>query len=144
MIFNLIYWIQIILTFLTFFTRSYLTSEISSYYRKLNHPNFQLFSLLAVVTSGGVVPAATGVTSPVGPANPGVETTYNGNGPNGVQVSQFGNELASGYDLVIPHPKGSSSTQHVSLSHPGNVLPHSTGHGKRSALAGIPTTYIEN
>jgi len=106
--------------------------------------NFVLFSLLAVVTSGGVVPAATGVTSPVGPANPGVETTYNGNGPNGVQVSQFGNELASGYDLVIPHPKGSSSTQHVSLSHPGNVLPHSTGHGKRSAPAGIAAMYIAN
>ena len=128
----------------TFYPRSYLPSDISSYYRKLIHPNFQLFSILAVVTSGSVVPAATGVTSPVGPANPGVETIYNGNGPNGVQVSQFGNELASGYDLVIPHPKGSSSTQHVSLSHPGNVLPHSTGHGKRSAPAGIPTTYIAN
>merc|ERR1712243_513193 len=89
--------------------------------------NFVLFSFLAVVASAGPQgPRATAITTSDGPANPGVETTYDGTGNNGVQVKQFGNELASGYDLVIPHPKG-SSTQHVSLNHPG--------HGKRSASA---------
>jgi len=89
--------------------------------------NFVLFSFLAVATSASVVPA-----------NPGVATTYIGQG-NNVQISAFGNELASGYEVIQAHP-GGRSTQYVSLSHAGHVLPYSSGYGKRS----VPTTYIGN